>query len=50
MNVNDQILYYYRNGWKLKDIAEKTGLTMAAVSSRLQKMRKKREVKRWWKE
>lgn len=48
MDVNEQIIYYYRNGYRLKDIAAKTGLTVIAVKSRLERIRKKREVKRWW--
>ena len=50
MGINEQIIYYYRNGYRLKDIADKTGLTVAAVKNRLHKIRKKQEVKRWWKE
>lgn len=48
MNVNDQIIYYYRNGYKIKDIADKTGLTVVAVKSRLQRIRRKQTVNRWW--
>ena len=47
--LNNQIVHYYENGWPLKDIAEKTGLSKAAVSSRLQRIRKTREVIRPWK-
>ena len=47
-SINEQIAYYYRNGWKIKDIAVKTGLSVSAVKSRLQRMRKTKEVKRWW--
>lgn len=49
IELNDQIVHYYENGWPLKDIAEKTGLSKAAVSSRLQRIRKTREVIRPWK-
>lgn len=48
MTLNDQILYYYKNGWRMKDIAAKLGLTTIAVKSRINRMRKKQEVKRWW--
>lgn len=48
MSINEQIVYYYRNGWKIKDIAAKTGLTAVAVSHRLHKIRKTQEVKRWY--
>lgn len=48
MDINNQIIRYYENGWKIKDIAAKTGLTVIAVKSRLQRIRKKRKVKRWW--
>jgi DNA-directed RNA polymerase specialized sigma24 family protein len=48
-DINKQIVYYYRNGWKLKDIAIKLNLSETAVKSRLQRIRKTQEVKRWWK-
>ena len=50
MDINEQIIYYYRNGYKIKEIAVKTGLSIAAVESRLCRLRRKREVKRWWEE
>ena len=49
IKLNDQIVHYYENGWPLKAIADKTELTKAAVSSRLQRIRKTREVIRPWK-
>lgn len=48
MSINEQIVRLYENGYKLKEIAEELGLTVAAVSSRLQRIRKTREVKRKW--
>lgn len=49
MDINEQIVHYYYNGWSRKDIAAKLGLTEIAVKKRLERIRKKREVKRWWK-
>lgn len=48
MDINSQIIHYYNNGWRLKDIGAKVGLTEKQVKSRLQKLRQKHEVKRWW--
>ena len=48
--TDKKIIYYYRNGYKNKGIAEKTGLTINQVKWRLVVIRKKREVKRWWEE
>lgn len=47
-DLDDQIVYYYKNGWSQKRIAEDLGLTENAVKQRLFKIRKKTEVKRWW--
>ena len=48
--IDNEIIYYFENGWKLKDIAIKLDLTPVAVKSRLQRIRRKREIKRWWEE
>lgn len=48
MTINEQIIYYYEHGWRLKDIACKVGITTIAVKSRLQRIRQKQEVKRPW--
>lgn len=49
IELNNKIIHYYENGWRLKDIAEKVGISEQAVSGRLQRIRKTREVKRPWK-
>lgn len=45
-----EIVKLYRNGWKIKDISQKTGIGVTAIKSKLQKLRKKGVmVERWWK-
>lgn len=46
--LDERIIYYHRNGWPQKRIAEELGLTHAAVKIRLSKIRKNQEAKRWW--
>lgn len=46
--LDERIIYYYRNNWMIKRIADELGLTVPAVKRRLTKIRKKQEVKRWW--
>ena len=48
--MDDKIIYYYRNGFSAKSISDKTGLTVNQVKYRLQQIRRKRELKRWWEE
>lgn len=49
-STEERIIYYYRNGFKNKDIAKKTGLTLNQVRWKLVTIKKKREIKRWWDE
>lgn len=46
----DKIIYYYRNGFSGKAIAEKTGLSITQVRYRLQQIRKTQKLLRWWEE
>lgn len=48
--TDKKIVYLYRNGYKNKGIAEKTGLSVIQVKNRLQAIRKKQKVQRWWDE
>lgn len=48
--MDDKIIYYYRNGFSAKVISEKTGLTVNQVKYRLQQIRRKQSVLRWWEE
>lgn len=48
--MDEQIIYYYRNGFSAKAISEKTGLTVNQVKYRLQQIRKTRKLLRWWDE
>lgn len=50
MNIDEQIIYYYRNGYGPAGIAEKTGLKLNTVKWRLQEIRKKQKLLRWWEE
>ena len=50
MSINEQIIYYYRNGYRIKEIAAKTGLSEETVKHKLCQLRKERQVKRWWEE
>ena len=48
--LDKKIIYYYRNGWKIKAIAEKLKLNPKSISGRLCYLRKRQEIKRWWEE
>lgn len=48
--MDEKIIYYYRNGFKYKDIAMKTGLTVNQVHYRLKVIRRKKKLLRWWEE
>ena len=48
--MDNKIIYYYRNGYSAKDIAEKTGLTVSQVKWRIQQIKKKQPLLRWWEE
>lgn len=45
-----QIIYYYRNGFRIKDIAQKTGLTVDQVKWRLKVIKSKQKLVRWYEE
>jgi DNA-directed RNA polymerase specialized sigma24 family protein len=49
-DIDEQIIYWYRNGFSAKGIAEKTGLKLNTVKWRLQEIRKKQKLLRWWAE
>lgn len=49
-SIDEQIIYWYRNGYDNSGIAEKTGLELNTVKWRLQEIRKTRKVLRWWAE
>lgn len=48
--ITDEVVKMYRNGYKLKDISEKTGISITAIKSKMERMRSKGEkLERWWK-
>lgn len=49
-SIDEQIIYWYRNGFSAKGIAEKTGLKLNTVKWRLYEIRKTRKLLRWWAE
>ena len=49
-SIDEQIIYWYRNGYDNSGIAEKTGLKLNTVKWRLQEIRKERKLLRWWAE
>ena len=48
--IDKQLIYYYRNNFKTKQIAEKTGLQLNTVRNKLARLRKHGKLKRWWEE
>lgn len=48
--ADKQIIYYYRNGFRAKDIADRLGMTVPQIKYRIQRLRGKGMLKRWWKE
>ena len=49
-SIEEKIIYYYRNGYSRKAIAEKTGLKENTVKWHLHEIRKTRKLSRWWEE
>ena len=47
--IDKVIAYCYRNGYPIKDICVKTGLSVGKVGYRLDKLRKA-GLKKWWQE
>ena len=48
--IDKQLIYYYRNNFKTKQMAEKTGLDLNTVRNKLARLRKHGKLKRWWEE
>lgn len=49
-DVDKKIIYYYRNGFKIKTMAEKTGLELKIITRKLARLRYHGLLKRWWDE
>ena len=45
-----QLIYYYRNDFRVKTMAELTGENLNRVRNRLIRLRKHGKLKRWWEE
>lgn len=48
--LDKKLMYYYRNDFKTKRIAELTGLELKVIQNRINKLRKQGLLKRWWEE
>ena len=48
--LDKKLIYYYRNNFPKKSMAEKTGLDLKIVQNRLNRLRKHGLLKRWWEE
>lgn len=48
--LDRKLMYYYRNNFKNKTIAQLTGLELRIVKNRMIKLKKQGLLKRWWEE
>ena len=48
--LDKKLIYYYRNNFPKKEMAEKTGVELRIVNNRLLRLRKYGMLKRWWEE
>ena len=48
--IDRKILYYYRNNFPTKTMAEKLDLELRIVKNKLVRLRKHGYLKRWWEE
>ena len=48
--LDKKLMYYYRNDFPKKAMAEKTGLDLKIIHNRLVRLRKHGMLKRWWEE
>ena len=48
--IDIKILYYYRNNFPTKTMAEKLGIELMIVKNKLVRLRKHGYLKRWWEE
>ena len=49
-DLDKKLIYYYRNNFPKKSMAETTGLDLRIVNNRLSRLRKHGLLKRWWEE
>lgn len=48
--IDKKLIYYYRNNFPKKSMAEKTGLELRLLENRLVRLRKNGYLVRWWEE
>ena len=48
--LDKKIIYYYRNNFPTKSMAEKTGFETKLIQNRITRLRKYGLLKRWWEE
>ena len=45
-----KVIYYYRNNFPVKKICEITGRSYKSVQGKIDRLKKKGTLKRWWEE
>lgn len=48
--IDRWVIYYYRNDFKKKTMAEKLGIEVRIVENKIKRLRKYGLLKRWWEE
>lgn len=48
--IDRWVIYYYRNDFKKKTMAEKLGVEVRIVENKIKRLRKYGFLKRWWEE
>lgn len=46
--TDQKLIYYYRNNFRTKSMAEKMGLDLRIVKNKLVRLKKHGYLKRWW--
>ena len=49
-DLDKKIIYYYRNDFRTKTMAEKTGVEVRLIQNRIARLRRYGYLKRWWEE
>ena len=48
--IDRKVIYYYRNDFKKKTMAEKLGVEVRIVENKIKRLKKYGLLKRWWEE
>lgn len=48
--IDKKIVYYYRNDFRVKNIADLTGVELKIIKNRMARLRRLGMLKRWWDE